>query len=126
MALVNNNTHGFNIVSSATTFFRQDVVIGVDPPLSVASREMAILGTPRLTVWAYQSVGIVAGSFSVQFSIADNGGVKEWLDLTPPLASPLGVPVLAQFTIPAKFIRILSSRPAGQATTIQFAMMAAM
>lgn len=125
MALVNNGTHGFNIVASATTFLRENITILVDPPAAATGKDIAILGMPRVTVWALQTVGAVAGQFSIQFSISDNGGVKEWLDLTAPIVTPLGVPVLSQFQIPAKFIRLTVSRPAGQATTIQFATMAA-
>ena len=126
MAFVNNNTHGFNVVASATTFLREDIAIAVDPPVAFVTRDLAILGMPRVTVWSQQTVGAVAGQFSIQFSISDNAGVKEWLDLTPPIATPLGVPVLTQVTIPAKFIRLVAQRPLGQATTIRFAVMAAM
>jgi hypothetical protein len=52
--------------------------------------------------------------------------VKEWLDLMPPIATPFDVPILTQVTVPAKFIRLVATRPGGQATTIQFAVMAAM
>lgn len=126
MALVNNGTHGFNIVASATTFDRENAQITVDPPGAYVGREIAILGMPRVTIWSQQTVGAVAGQFSIQFSISDIGGVKEWLDLFPPIATPFGVPVLTQVTIPAKFIRLTAQRPGGQATTIQFAVMAAM
>lgn len=126
MALVNNNTHGFNVVASATTFLRENITILVDPPAAATGKEIAILGMPRVTVWARQTVGAVAGQFTIQFSISDNGGVKEWLDLTAPIVTPLNVPVVSQFQIPAKFIRLVVSRPAGQLTTIQFATMAAM
>ena len=124
MSYVNNKTHGFNTVASATTFLREDITLTANVP--VIGREIAILGMPRLTLWARQSVGANPGQFSIQFSIADVGGNKEWLDLFPPLATPGGTPVLQQVTIPAKFIRVVANRPPGQLTTIEFAIMAAM
>lgn len=126
MSFVNSNTHGYNLVASATTFLRENITVTVDPPGAATGKDIAILGMPRVTVWARQTAGAVSGQFSIQFSIADNGGVKEWLDLTPPIVTPLNVPVLFQVTIPAKFIRLAVSRPAGQVTSIQFATMAAM
>lgn len=126
MSFVNNGTHGYNLVASATTFLRENVEILIDPPGAYTGRDIAVLGMPRVTIWARQTVGAVAAQFSLQFSISDNAGVKEYLDLSPPIATPFGVPILTQVTIPAKFIRLVASRPAGQATTIQFAVMAAM
>jgi hypothetical protein len=126
VSLVNNGTHGYNLVASATTFLRENVEILVDPPAGYIGRDIAILGMPRVTIWARQSVGAIAGQFSIQFSISDSAGVKEWLDLMPPIATPFDVPILTQVTVPAKFIRLVATRPGGQATTIQFAVMAAM
>lgn len=126
MSYVNNKTHGYNTVASATTFLREDLTMTLDPPAFNIGREIAILGMPRVTLWALQTVGAAPGQFSIQFSIADQAGFKEWLDLFPPLPTPNGVPVLQQVTIPAKFIRVIARRPAGQLTTVQFAIMAAM
>jgi len=126
LSFVNNGTHGYNLVASATTFSRETAVLAADPPGGYTSREIAILGMPRVTIWARQSVGAIAAQFSIQFSISDTAGIKEWLDLTPPIATPFDVPILTQVTIPAKFIRLVADRPAGQATTIEFALMAAM
>jgi hypothetical protein len=124
MSYVANKTHGYNSVASAVTFDRETLTLAADG--LVPGRTIATLGMPRITLWARQANGAFPGQFSLQFSIADSGGVHEWLDLTPGIAAPLGVPILQQFTIPAKFIRIVAQRFPGQPSSIEFALMAAL
>ena len=45
MSFVNNGTHGYNLVASATTFSRETAVLTADPPGGYTSREIAILGS---------------------------------------------------------------------------------
>ena len=83
-------------------------------------------GMSRLFFWMSQTVG-AAGCLAVpQYTVSDVIGAlvpaPEWLNLNGGvIVNPVAaVPTVLNFTCPAKLIRILFTRPAGQATTVQY------
>ena len=124
MAFVNNKGHGFNDVAAAVSFQEDTVVLSVDT--AVTSVELGNRGMPRVSVFLQQSVGAAPAQATIEFSVSDSlNKVKVWYAAGTAVPTPLGVPVLIPVQLPAKFIRVSFVRPAGQATTVKVALMAA-
>jgi hypothetical protein len=77
-------------------------------------------------VFLRQTVGAVPAQATVEFSVANAANkVKVWFPIAPAVPTPLNVPVLVPVNVPAKYIRVSFVRPAGQASTVEVALMAA-
>ncbi len=124
MAFINNKGHGFNDVAAAVSFQAETITLTVDT--TVRSRELGNRGMPRVAVFLRQTVGAVPAQATVEFSVANAANkVKVWFPIAPAVPTPLNVPVLVPVNVPAKYIRVSFVRPAGQASTVEVALMAA-
>jgi hypothetical protein len=124
MAFVNNKGHGFNDVAAAVSF--QSDTLSLDTDLGVTSRELGNRGMPRVVVFLRQTGGAAPAQATVEFSVSDAlNKQKVWFPAGTPVPTPLNVPVLVNVPLPAKYIRVNVIRPAGQASTVQVALMVA-
>jgi len=124
VAFINNKGHGFNDVAAAVTFQAETLTLTVDAP--VRSQELGNRGMPRVAVFLRQTVGAVPTQATVEFSVANTlNKVKTWFPIGAAVPMPLNVPVLVPVNVPAKYIRVSFTRPGGQASTVQVALMAA-
>ncbi len=124
MAFINNKGHGFNDVASAVSFQSDTLTLTTD--LAVTSRELGNRGMPRVVVFLRQTVGAAPAQATVEFSVADTlNKVKTWFPAGTAVPTPLNVPVLVPIEIPAKYVRVSVVRPAGQASTVEVALMVA-
>jgi hypothetical protein len=124
VAFINNKGHGFNDVAAAVSFQAETITLTVDT--TVRSRELGNRGMPRVAVFLRQTVGAVPAQATVEFSVANAANkVKVWFPIAPAVPTPLNVPVLVPVNVPAKYIRVSFVRPAGQASTVEVALMAA-
>jgi hypothetical protein len=124
MAFVNNKGHGHIDVAAAVSFQTDTVSLASD--VDAYSRELGNRGMPRVTVYLQQTVGAVPTTAVVEFSTADTTNkVKTYFPAGTAVPTPLNVPVLVPVQLPAKFIRVRFTRPAGQATTVQVVLMVA-
>lgn len=82
-------------------------------------------GAPRLLVYANQTAGAAGATITVQASISDANAVQTLipLDISATVVPP-GVPtVIPVAVVPSKFIRLAVTAPAGNAVTIELALM---
>lgn len=82
-------------------------------------------GAPRLLVYANQTAGAAGATLTVQASISDANAAQTLipLDISATVVPP-GVPtVIPVAVVPSKFIRIAVTAPAGNAVTIELALM---
>lgn len=122
MAFINNKGHGFNDVASAVSF--QADTLTLDTDLGVSSRELGNRGMPRVVVFLRQTVGAAPATATVEFSVSDSlNKQKVWFPAGTAVPTPLNVPVLVPIEIPAKYVRVNVIRPAGQASTVEVALM---
>ena len=106
------------------TFQAETLTLTVDTP--VRSQELGNRGMPRVAVFLRQTVGAVPTQATVEFSVANTlNKVKTWFPIGAAVPMPLNVPVLVPVNVPAKYIRVSFTRPGGQASTVQVALMAA-
>jgi hypothetical protein len=124
MAFVNNKGHGYNDAASAVSFQADTLTLTDDAPS--VSRELGNRGMPRVVVFLRQTAGAAPAQATVEFSVADSlNKVKVWFPLGTAVPTPLNVPVTVPVTVPAKYIRVSVTRAAGQASTVQVALMVA-
>jgi len=124
VAFINNKGHGFNDVASAVSF--QADTLTLDTDLGVTSRELGNRGMPRVVVFLRQTAGAAPAQATVEFSVSDAlNKQKVWFPAGTAVPTPLNVPVLVPIEIPAKYVRVNVIRPAGQASTVQVALMVA-
>jgi hypothetical protein len=122
VAFINNKGHGFNDVASAVSF--QADTLTLDTDLGVSSRELGNRGMPRVVVFLRQTVGAAPATATVEFSVSDSlNKQKVWFPAGTAVPTPLNVPVLVPIEIPAKYVRVNVIRPAGQASTVEVALM---
>jgi len=71
-------------------------------------------GAPRILVAVTQTGGAVAGSVTLQASVANQTGVvateRKWVDIGTPVLCPLDVPITIERAVPTKFLRVLVRR----------------
>jgi hypothetical protein len=82
-------------------------------------------GAPRLLVYASQTAGAAGATVSVQASISDANAVQTLIPLeVSATVLPPGVPtVIPVAVVPSKFIRLAVTAPAGNAVTVELALM---
>lgn len=82
-------------------------------------------GAPRILVYASQTAGAIGATVTVQASISNPAALLQLiaLDISATVVPP-GVPtVIPVAVVPSKFIRISVTAPAGNAVTIELALM---
>lgn len=129
MAHVSTSEQG-TITSASTQLSREFSLSGVDaiPAGNNTTTDWLLTrGAPRVLVYAEQTGGAAAATVDIQASISDlNGLVSGRKPLTiRTFLSPLGTPVSLEIPIPAKFVRLRITAPAGNAVSIDVAIMAA-
>jgi hypothetical protein len=118
MPAVTFGARGHIAVASAEATYRDDFVLAADG--ATASTALVVRGMPKLQFWAFQTVGVIGATIIPQFTVSDTGpGVLEWLSIAAGVA--LGAaPVLLNYEFAVNCIRLVATRPVGQATTIQY------
>ena len=91
-----------------------DNILELSPNLLVGTGNTGALdvrGTPRLFFWVNRNTAAGTLSITPQFAVTDtaSAGVisPKWHNLSAPVAVAYGTPTLLNFTIAAKFIRIV-------------------
>lgn len=92
-----------------------DNILELHPTYTIAGPNIAgpldVRGTPRLFFWINRQTAGGTLTVTPQFAVTDTAtaGViaPRWHDLSAPVVVPYGVPVLLNFTIAAKFIRMV-------------------
>ena len=82
-------------------------------------------GAPRILVHANQTVGAGAAAISIQASISDDDTGNQKPLTIRTFLSPILTPVSVEIPIPSKFVRLSLTAPAGNAVTVELAIMAA-
>jgi hypothetical protein len=81
-------------------------------------------GAPRLLAYAKQTGGAAGGTLTIQAAISDANAPQALipLDINATVLPP-GVPISLPVVVPSKFVRISITAPAGNAITVEFALM---
>ena len=124
MAFAGNSGVTEKIVSSAQTSFRQELVLSTNA--ETQSFVLLTLGLPRVQIYLRQTIGAIGASVIPEFSVSDRAeGTPQWDPITTPVVTPFMGPVLLNYPLACKQVRISATRPAGQATTLVVIIMAA-
>jgi hypothetical protein len=124
MPLRGNESVGFTQVCSAEVVVRRTLVLAADA--AAVGETLEVWGMPRLSFWMLQTVGVLGATAIAQFGVTTVAGglipILEWLPLNAGGVIPPGglTPLLWNFNFPARYIRLQITRPAGQATTVQY------
>lgn len=123
MSFSNDNAAGSHAVSSANV--SKDYEMTLDADAIRPSLYLLTGGMPRVFFYLLQTDGAVATTVVPEFATQqDEEGNLKWLPLSAPVLTPLDVPIILSYDLPAKFIRVSATRAPGQATTLQVVLMA--
>ena len=108
--------------------FEDEVTLSVDTV--VVSEEVVTLGLSRIAVWTEQTAGALGATVQPQFCISQEGGLgnlvptDRWLNLPGTFVAVLNTPTLLNYELSPTKVRVSFTRPAGQATTFRYAILA--
>jgi hypothetical protein len=113
-------------VTSASMQLSQEVRSGsIGPGVTFVSDWILTRGAPRIYVNSLQSAGADPGIVTIEASVSDDdAGARQAITIEQ-FVSPLNVPMNRPLNVPAKFVRVSITAPAGNAVTLTVAIMAA-
>ena len=109
--------------ASAVATLRRTIALADDN--TVPSSGLLVYGLPEITFYFEQTIGVLGCTVQPQFAVRSTTIVAvqavEWLPLGPPVVINAGInnPTILQFTMPSRLVRVLVTRPAGQASTVE-------
>ena len=109
--------------ASAVATLRRTITLPNDNP--IASAGLLVYGLPELTFYFEQTIGVLGCTVQPQFAVRSTTIVAvqsiEWLPLGPPVVINAGInnPTILRFVMPSRLVRVLLTRPAGQASTVE-------
>lgn len=115
--------NGSTAATSPPCNLRRTIILADDAPVSLTP--LLVEGLPNLFLWAWQTVGGVAGTMLWEWTARVSplpGGGDDWLPLLPATSTPLVVAAPVYYNIPAfsaKRIRLRLTRSPGVATTVE-------
>jgi len=102
----------------------QTYTLAVDAAQTSTTPIFLLRGMSRLLVLGTQTVGALGAEVHVNVAVADNASPiplqrSRFRDVSGPLILPLGVPVVFDAIIPAKYVQASITAPAGNAVTVE-------
>lgn len=123
MPLQRTEAIGTGSVAAASSVL-QLTLTPLTPSATFQTTAVDVADLPRLFFWFRHTNSAAGGGISVtpQWAVVDVHGAgntvqPDWLDIVPAVIIPFDVPVLLNYNLPAKFIRVQVTLPAGGGAT---------